>query len=120
MLPSIKDNQILLLKKFDIDKISNGDIISFKIDIYPDEYLIKRVIAKGGDKIEIDGKNVILNDNILSEPYINSYEEEYHTGEIIVPNGYYFVMGDNRDFSSDSRDFGLVYEEDIVGILLFP
>jgi signal peptidase I len=120
--------------------VENGDIIVFKSDmtfgeagvnelpfyrrIFVNENtkkkLIKRVIAGPGDKIEIDGPDVYVNDQLLDEPYINSdgnnvifYDE--------IPEGYYFVMGDNRQWSMDSRnpEIGLISKDRIVGKTTF-
>lgn len=119
MEPTLKDNKILLLRKYNLDEINNGDIIVFKTKMYGDSHLIKRVIAKGGDTIEIKGTKVILNGTEYKESYIKEGESEYFTGVLEIPEGYFFVMGDNRDESSDSRDFGLVSVDEVAGVALF-
>lgn len=93
-----------------------GEIVVFKSPKGPDKDMVKRVIAVGGDVIEIKDKRVILNDQFIDEPYtqfVRAGEKLY--GDNIpptpVPEGHVFVMGDNRDVSFDSRDFGVKQKE---------
>ena len=89
------------------------------------ECIIKRVIATGGQTVDIRDGNVIVDDKVLSEPYINAdattadlgygaFTDQY---PITIPEGYYFVMGDNRNHSTDSRarSVGLVKKDQIYG-----
>ena len=101
---------------------SHGDIVV--INRYTEEPLIKRVIAVGGDSIEIDPYTgqVLLNGEVLEEPYVSAATPANDmTGTVLVPEGYVFVMGDNRLNSKDSRsrEIGLVNEKDIVGEAVF-
>ncbi|MCL4458596.1 MAG: signal peptidase I [Chloroflexi bacterium] len=91
-----------------------GDIIVFK---YPRDVrrdFIKRVIAIPGDTVEIRQGKVFINGQPLQEDYVAS-KPNYSWGPQQIPPGYYFVLGDNRNYSSDSHIWGLVPAEDIIG-----
>lgn len=106
--------------------VKRGDIVVFDLlsdAVNGDEStnkreLIKRVIGVGGDTVVIDGSKVYVNGVLLDEPYINEIMnvgdmKNYQT--IVVPEGSVFCMGDNRNNSSDCRDFGCVLLENVVG-----
>jgi signal peptidase I len=105
-------------------KPKNGDIIVFEYPLEPEKDFIKRVIAVPGDRIKMVDKKVFLNGKPLNEPYVR-YESDMlfpahinprdNFDEFTVPKGYYFVMGDNRDASFDSRFWGFVPEKSIKG-----
>ena len=106
-----------------------GDVIVFhselKDDNGRDKNLIKRVIATGGDTIEIRDGFVYLNGDKLDEPYLMNQGTSGEMDETVIPEGYLFCCGDNREVSVDSRSesVGLVSEKDVVGrvvIRLFP
>lgn len=102
-------------------KISRGDIVVFTPDWIVDgatgQYasLVKRVIALGGDHIQITGGKVYLNGELLDEPYINKESVMTDEVDLIVPNGEMFCMGDNRNNSADSRVYGTASLDTIVG-----
>ncbi len=97
-----------------------GDIIVFQDPTDPSTDLIKRIIALPGEKVEIIDGHVYINDRLLEEPYIQG---EWHGNRpaAIVPDGHYFVLGDNRDNSKDSRSpqIGYVPEDLIIGKAMF-
>ncbi len=130
--------------------VKRGDIIVFRWPINIAENYVKRVIGIPGDRIRIVNKQVYLNGRPLREPYkfnktpyLDSYRDNFpgqpnvaladpayamlrndvdqKTGELVVPAGYYFAMGDNRDHSLDSRYWGLVPRANIIGkpVLIF-
>lgn len=88
--------------------IKNGDIVVFRDEGFRDEPLVKRVIAVAGQTVDIDFEQgiVYVDGQALDEPYTNAptYQKENFDGEVTVPEGYLFVMGDNRNNSTDSRD----------------
>ena len=115
MLPTLQHEDRLLLTYAD-NEFAYGDIVV--IDRYYGEPLIKRVIAVGGDTIEIVNTQVVVNGVRLDEPYIQgSTVLRDMKGEVTIPDGYVFVMGDNRSISKDSRlnEIGLISVKDIVG-----
>ncbi|MCY4622861.1 MAG: signal peptidase I [bacterium] len=79
------------------------------------EDLIKRVIAVGGDKLEVRNNRVMVNGVVLDEPYVPPGARMADLGPIYVPDGHVWVMGDNRDNSRDSRSFGPVPVDTVVG-----
>ncbi len=102
-------------------KLKRGDIVVFTPDWIVDEEtgkyasLVKRVIALGGDRVQITDGKVYVNGEVLDEPYINA--DSIMSGEIdlIVPDGQMFCMGDNRNHSSDSRVYGCASLDTLVG-----
>jgi signal peptidase I len=103
--------------------IRRGDIIVFRYPKNPSETYLKRVAAVGGDRLEIRNGILYVNSLPVPEPYavhrvpLHSAQESW--GPTVVPSGNLFVMGDNRDNSSDSRDWGFVPVKNVVGEPLF-
>ena len=103
--------------------IHRGDIIVFRYPKDPSETFLKRVTALGGDRLEIKNGVLYVNSQPVREPYavhhapVHSPEESW--GPTVVPEGKLFVMGDNRDNSSDSRDWGFVPASNVIGEPLF-
>ena len=118
MLPTLQDNERLVVTKL-FYKPKAKDIVIVKSQTLG-KHIIKRVIAVPGDIIDIHGGTgeVLLNGEVIQEPYI--LEPLKNAGSanqypLTVPEGYVFVMGDNRNNSQDSRNLGLIAFEDIVG-----
>jgi signal peptidase I len=122
MLPELKDQERIFVNKFwyRFEKISRRDIVVFWYPRDPTKSFIKRVIGLPGDTIEIRKGVVYLNGEILNEPYlIPKYMDTRSMDEMRVDPGFYFVMGDDRKYSSDSRAWGLVPEKYIYGKAVF-
>ncbi len=127
MFPTFKDGEYVLTDKvtYRTRKPMYGDVIVFKAPINENFDFIKRVIGLPGDRISVAGGKVVVNGNHLSESYL---PPEYTTApgqflqagaEYVVPQGSVFAMGDNRDHSSDSRDWGPVPDQNIIGRAFF-
>ncbi len=125
-------------------KISRGDIIVFHYPVDPTQHFVKRVIGVPGDRLRMVNKKVLINGKPIDEPYVhfldqpnNAFRDNFprtdipvlglegkwwlemrklvEDGQLIIPEGHYFVMGDNRDDSQDSRYWGFVPRENIIG-----
>lgn len=111
--------------------VRRGDIVVFKSPAEPDRNIVKRVIGLPGEQIRISNRQIYIDDEPLEEPYAyyssseskgdRSYSNSHrdNTEESIVPEGHYFVMGDNRDNSYDSRFWGTLPGKLIKGRALF-
>lgn len=119
MDPTLADGQRLIVNKivYLAHMPSHGDIIVFYPDSKDGLTYVKRVIAVEGDKFEIKDNKVILNGKVLNEPYINEPMWTENMEEITLMDGELFVMGDNRNNSTDSRIIGVIQVDDIVGRL---
>ncbi len=131
MYPTLDNGDQLLLLSFGYNEPERGDIVVLMADDFMDKPLVKRVIGIGGDVIDIDPSGTVtVNGEALYEPYINDLNgQDMYLGDIqfplTVPDGQVFVMGDNRNGSSDSRkaEVGTIPYEKIVGkavLRLFP
>jgi signal peptidase I len=125
-------------------KIARGDVIVFHYPVDPQQHFVKRVIGLPGDRLRMVNKRVLINGKPLDEPYVrfieprnNLFRDDFPRvdiaaprlagdwwlqmnklvvdGQLIIPEGHYFVMGDNRDNSDDSRYWGFVPQENIIG-----
>src|SRR5690606_9146534 len=95
-----------------------GDVVVFPYPNDPDEDYIKRVISLPGERIAIYAGLVYINGQALQEPYV-SEAVRLDMSERVVPPGHVFVIGDNRNASSDSREWGALPVEDIIGKAVF-
>ncbi|MBI4037807.1 signal peptidase I [Candidatus Curtissbacteria bacterium] len=114
MVPNFKDGELLLTEKvsYRLYKPERGDVIVFQA---PDRKVdfIKRVIGLPGETVEVENGEIFINKEKLEEPYIAQPTEG--DMEVTVGVGEYFVLGDNRGASSDSRVFGVVKKKSIKG-----
>lgn len=122
MLPMLEDQDRLFINKwaFRFEKIQRGDVVVFLFPQDQTKSYIKRVIALPGDDLRIDHGTVIVNGKALKESYVPfRFEDDRSQPEMVVPRDEYFVMGDHRSISSDSRDFGPVERKLIYGKAAF-
>ena len=122
MMPSLDDQERIFVNKYvyRLEPIQRGDIIVFRYPRDPSKSFIKRVIALAGDSIRIEGGEVFVNGQVLEEDYVPSaYADQRSYSEIVIPPHSYFVLGDHRTMSNDSRDFGPVDVGFIYGKAVF-
>src|SRR6266404_3753177 len=111
MMPSLDDQERIFVNKFVYrwEPIERGDIVVFRYPRDPSKSYIKRVIGVPGDRIRIDSGQVYVNDEAIDEDYVPpAYTDERSYPELVVPARSYFMLGDHRSMSNDSRDFGPV------------
>ncbi len=120
MLPTLNNDQTIFIKRLIAEEdIKKGDIIVFRSPLNRDKLLVKRVIATAGDTVAIIEGKVYVNGKLLYEPYLNGVKSHETIPMVRVPEGCYYVLGDNRVVSMDSREFGFVKVEDVYGKLVF-
>lgn len=115
MKPTLQPGEFLLVNRvaYKWGEPDIGDIVIFHAPGASDLDYIKRVIGLPGDVVRVENGSVYINNQIMVEPYIAAAPN--YNGEWVVPIGEYFVLGDNRNNSSDSHLWGFVPEEDLVG-----
>lgn len=115
MIPTLEDGEFVLVSKlnYQFGDVERGDIIVFHFPMDPQQELIKRVIGLPGDKVSVQNGTVSVNGQQLTEPYIAAAPT--YSGEWEVPEGQLFVLGDNRNDSSDSHSWGYLPFEKVVG-----
>jgi len=147
MQPGIlRGEQVIALKRWVMGPVQRGDVVIFRMPRPRSMFDVKRVIGIPGDRLHFHDRKLILNGRAVPEPYavhaagfvdeygdnfparfsdlpysdaINALKANVRSGELIVPPGLYFVLGDNRDFSFDSRYIGLIPVRDITGRAVF-
>jgi signal peptidase I len=122
MLPRLEDSDRLFINKFvyRISSIERGDVVVFRYPRNTEQSYIKRVIGLPGDRLRIDHGVVWVNGKPQTESYVpEEYQDSESMAEIVVPAGSYFVMGDHRCISWDSRKFGPVDISFIYGKAVF-
>ena len=118
MEPGIHDRDRILVDhvSYMVADVDRGDVVVLRYPLDPTLDYIKRVIGLPGDDFEILAGTVMVNGDVLSEPYVSPNSVERYTAmRTTVRDGHYFVMGDNRRRSSDSREFGQVPFEYLRG-----
>ncbi len=118
MAPTLEDHDRLIVNKlvYELGEPRPGDIVMLYYPVNPEKMFVKRVIAKEGDTVRIVDGHVYVNDIPLRDDYVpNEFRSHDDYGPTVVQQGYYFVMGDHRNNSSDSRHWGPVPKKYIVG-----
>jgi signal peptidase I len=118
MAPTLEDHDRLVVNKlvYELSEPRPGDIVMLYYPLNPEKMFVKRVIAKEGDVVRIVDGHVYVNDVPLRDDYVpQEFRSHDDYGPQVVQQGYYFVMGDHRNNSSDSRHWGLVPKKYIVG-----
>ena len=122
MMPSLDDQERIFVNKYvyRLEPIERGDIVVFRYPRDPSKSFIKRVIGLAGDRIRIEAGEVFVNGAALEEDYVPAaYADQRSYSEMVVPPNSYFVLGDHRTMSNDSRDFGPVNVGYIYGKAVF-
>jgi signal peptidase I len=122
MMPSLDDQERIFVNKYvyRLEPIQRGDIVVFRYPRDTSKSFIKRVIGLAGDRIRIESGEVFVNGEALEEDYVPAaYADQRSYSELVVPPSSYFVLGDHRTMSNDSRDFGPVSIGYIYGKAVF-
>ncbi len=122
MLPRLQNNERLFVDKmaFNVGPLRRGDVVVFHYPRDPRQNFIKRIIGLPGDHVVIWGGEVYVNGRRLVEPYVPARFQDYSDyPAVTVPQGEYYVLGDHRDSSYDSRFWGCVPRDDIFGRAVF-
>jgi signal peptidase I len=116
MAPRIASGEFVLINtiSYHLHPPQRGDIIAFRHDSPTQEIFIKRVVGLPGDRISIDRGHVIVNGSVLPEAYVRFADERSFPEKVVPPDSLY-VLGDNRIDSNDSRFWGFVRENDVLG-----
>lgn len=122
MFPNFKDGDYIITDKltYKFSEPKRGDVVVFKNPKDQSQDFIKRIIGLPGDKVKVQGGKVFVNDQHLDEPYLKDVYTESRSfmqegEEITVIPGHYLTFGDNRPHSSDSREWGFVEKNELIG-----
>lgn len=119
MEPTLHNGELILVNKlaYKFSQPVRGDVIVFYFPRDPEQEYIKRLVGIPGDKVRVENGQLYVNDQLVDEPYIAAPPN--YPGEWVVPVGQFFVLGDNRNNSYDSHNWGSVPGEYVVGKAVF-
>ncbi|MFN2150633.1 MAG: signal peptidase I [Anaerolineales bacterium] len=119
MVPTLNDGEFVMVNRlaYKFGSPKHGDVVVFHYPRDPQQEYIKRIIGLPGDTVEISNGHVYVNGQQLIEPYIAAAPRSQ--GEWAIPEGEVFVLGDNRNNSQDSRSFGSVSMDNMIGKAIF-
>jgi signal peptidase I len=115
MQPTLRDGQTVLVDKVSLSwsPLRRGELVAFR---GADGWSVKRVVALGGDRVAVRDAVLVINDGPVAEPYLGrSAEDGTYFGPVTVPAGQVFVLGDNRLGSVDSRAYGPLDRNSVIG-----
>lgn len=125
MFPNFKDGDFIITDKltYKFADPHKGDVVVFKNPRNENEDFIKRIMGVPGDRLKVENGKVYINDKLIDEPYLKSVTTDprsfMHEGEeVTVEQGKFAVFGDNRPRSSDTREWGFITKEEIIGRVL--
>lgn len=118
MMPTLADQDRLIVNKliYQTHDPQRGDIVMLRYPLDPDKTFVKRLVAVENDQVHLSGGRLLVNNVLMDEPFIlESFRGHRDWGPGVVPQGYYFVLGDHRNNSSDSRHWGFVPKKYVLG-----
>ncbi|MFQ6083070.1 MAG: signal peptidase I [Candidatus Aminicenantia bacterium] len=122
MEPGLLDNERIIVSKiiYKLREIKRGEVVIFRYPSKPQKYFIKRIIGLPGETVFIEKGDIYVNNQKLNEPYLKSdFKSQETTPSTFIPSGYYYVLGDHRTSSNDSRNGWLVPRKYIIGKAVF-
>ena len=111
----INDRIVVTRFSYWFNEPQRGEVVVFKYPLEPNKDYVKRLIGLPGEKIQIKNSKLYVNDELIEEPYLPKGLEFGDFGPVQVPQDEFFMMGDNRNNSSDSRVWGFVEDDLIIG-----
>jgi signal peptidase I len=121
MTPGLQPGDYILVSaaSYAFSEPADGEVVVFRPPSDPAQIYIKRIAGRPGDRLRISGGKLFVNDREITQPYLdarqNRREDSRRVQEQVVPEGQYFMLGDNRDNSLDSRYFGYVPRANLIG-----
>ena len=115
MEPTFTEGELLMVNKlnYKFSEPERGDVVIFEAPVAPGKDYIKRMIGLPGDVVTVKDGKLYINGELINEPWV--HEPIGYSGEWEVPENQYFVLGDNRNHSSDSHSWGFVPRENLIG-----